>query len=165
MFNVTVTFEAGESIKALLFGLMKSVIPVEPMLEKELKPTGPVKPTESVKSEKPAVPEKTAAPAKTEKPAMSAKTEKPAASAKSAEPEFSELDDDAKLEKIKAEVTKLTKNRKGADVKWILGQFDAASVSKTNPLSPESYDDFYEALTRYGKGEALTDIFPEEELD
>ena len=62
-------------------------------------------------------------------------------------------------------MTKLTKNRKGADVKWILGQFDAASVSKTNPLSPESYDDFYAALTRYGNGEALTDIFPEEELD
>ena len=156
MFNVTVTFEAGESFKALLFGLMKPVIPVESMPEKELKPTVPVKPTESVKTEKPAVPEKTAAPAK---------PEKTAASAKSAEPEFSELDDDVKLEKIKAEVTKLTKNRKGADVKWILGQFDAASVSKTNPLSPESYDDFYEALTRYGKGEALTDIFPEEELD
>lgn len=156
MFNVTVTFEAGESFKALLFGLMKPVIPVESMPEKELKPTVPVKPTESVKTEKPAVPEKTVAPAK---------PEKTAASAKSAEPEFSELDDNAKLEKIKAEVTKLTKNRKGADVKWILGQFDAASVSKTNPLSPESYDDFYEALTRYRKGEALTDIFPEEELD
>ena len=76
MFNVTVTFEAGESLKALLSGLMKPVFPVVSMPEKELKLVGPVKPAEPAKTEKPAAPEKAAAPVKSEKTAASAKTEK-----------------------------------------------------------------------------------------
>ena len=160
MFNVTVTFEAGESFKALLFGLMKPVIPVESMPEKELKPTVPVKPTESVKTEKPAVPEKTAAPAKPEKTAASAKTEKPAASAKSAEPEFSELDDDVKLEKIKAEVTKLTKNRKGADVKWILGQLTLRVFLKQILFPRKAMTTFTRPLRGMEKERRLPIYFP-----
>lgn len=80
-------------------------------------------------------------------------------------PAFADMDDDAKLEAIKAEVTKQTKNKKGADVKWMLAQFNAASVSKAEPLEPEDYDAFYDAIIRYGKGEALTDIFPGDDND
>lgn len=156
MFELRVTFEAGESFKALLSGLVKPAFAVES--PKNENPAD--KPAATAKQEKPAVPAKTAVTAKSEKPAMPAKPEKPA------EPEFSELDNDAKLELIKAEVTKHTKNRKGADVKWLLAQFNAASVSKTDPLSPDDYDSFYECLVRYGKGEKLADMFPgDDDLD
>ena len=73
---------------------------------------------------------------------------------------FADLDDEAKLEAIKAEVTRHTKNRKGADIKWMLAQFNASSVSKIDPIDPKDYDAFYNAIMRYGAGEALTDIFP-----
>lgn len=112
---------------------------------------------EEVKTEslaKPEVPAKPAAPAattKTQRPAAS----KPAAAAE--KPAFSDLDDDAKLEAIKAEVTKHTKKGKSADIKFLLANFDAGRASE---LSTEQYDAFFDAITRYGAGEAATDIFP-----
>lgn len=112
---------------------------------------------EEVKTEslaKPEVPAKPAAPAattKTPRPAAS----KPAAAAE--KPAFSDLDDDAKLEAIKAEVTKHTKKGKSADIKFLLANFDAGRASE---LSTEQYDAFFDAITRYGAGEAATDIFP-----
>lgn len=112
---------------------------------------------EEVKTEslaKPEVPAKPAAPAattKTQRPAAS----KPAAAAE--KPAFSDLDDDAKLEAIKAEVTKHTKKGKSADIKFLLANFDAGRASE---LATEQYDAFFDAITRYGAGEAATDIFP-----
>ncbi|EYA03611.1 hypothetical protein M126_3500 [Bacteroides fragilis str. S6L3] len=67
------------------------------------------------------------------------------------------MDDDAKLEAIKAEVTKHTKKGKSADIKFLLANFDAGRASE---LSTEQYDAFFDAITRYGAGEAATDIFP-----
>lgn len=110
------------------------------------------------------VAEKPAEEKKTRTRGSSKPVEDKATETKKDAPAFADLDDDAKLEAIKAEVTKQTKNKKGADVKWMLAQFNAASVSKAEPLEPEDYDAFYDAITRYGKGEALTDIFPEEDL-
>lgn len=100
---------------------------------------------------KPEVPAKPAATTKTPRPAAS----KPAAAAE--KPAFSDLDDDAKLEAIKAEVTKHTKKGKSADIKFLLANFDAGRASE---LSTEQYDAFFDAITRYGAGEAATDIFP-----
>ena len=100
---------------------------------------------------KPEVPAKPAATTKTSRPAAS----KPAAAAE--KPAFSDLDDDAKLEAIKAEVTKHTKKGKSADIKFLLANFDAGRASE---LSTEQYDAFFDAITRYGAGEAATDIFP-----
>lgn len=132
MFEVKVTFEAGETLKALMSGFMQPVV-----------------------IEKPVVAEK---PAAVEKPVTTQKAvvEKPAPKGKAS---FEELDDAAKLEAIKAEVTKQTKNKKGADIKFMLAQFDANRASE---LAPEHYNDFYAAILRYGKGEAVTDIFPED---
>lgn len=138
MFEVKVTFEAGETLKALMSGFMQPVA-IE-------KPVAVEKPVTTPK----AVVEK---PVTTPKAAV----EKP--QAPKGKPSFEELDDDAKLEAIKAEVTKQTKNKKGADIKFMLAQFDANRASE---LAPEHYNDFYAAILRYGKGEAVTDIFPED---
>jgi hypothetical protein len=150
MFEVKVTFEAGESIRALVSGLFQPTV-MKQLEEKPSPEPQPIAPTP-----KPAVPKPAPAP----KPASA----KPIEEKPSVGSSFADMDNDAKLEAIKTEVTKQTKNRKGADVKWMLAQFDAASVSKTQPLDPKDYDAFYDAITRYGKGEALTDIFPENDL-
>ncbi len=77
---------------------------------------------------------------------------------------ISGMSEDSKLLIIRAEVLKLTHDKKGTDVKWMLGQFNAASVTKDEPLRPEDYTDFYNALMRYKNGEELADIFPEDDL-
>ncbi|MFK2761568.1 hypothetical protein ACIXWV_13985 [Bacteroides fragilis] len=110
-----------------------------------------VKPESIAKPEVPAKPAAPAATTRTQRPAAS----KPAAAAE--KPAFSDLDDDAKLEAIKAEVTKHTKKGKSADIKFLLANFDAGRASE---LSTEQYDAFFDAITRYGAGEAATDIFP-----
>ena len=68
---------------------------------------------------------------------------------------FEDLDDDAKLEAIKAEVTKHTKKGKSADIKALLGGFDANRASE---LSADDYDAFFNAVKRYGAGESVDDI-------
>lgn len=73
---------------------------------------------------------------------------------------WDDMDDDAKLEAIKAEVTKHTKKGKSADIKFLLSNFDAGRASE---LAPEDYDAFYDAITRYGKGESVEKIFPGDE--
>ncbi|SHJ66607.1 hypothetical protein [Bacteroides stercorirosoris] len=162
--NVKVTVDLGEKTVALLTGGM-----VGNNLTPKVEPK-PAAPKEEV-AEKPAEEKKTRT--RSSKPAEEKKTrtrsskpvEDKATETKKDAPAFADLDDDAKLEAIKAEVTKQTKNKKGADVKWMLAQFNAASVSKAEPLEPEDYDAFYDAITRYGKGEALTDIFPSDDND
>lgn len=144
MFEVKVTFEAGETLKALMSGFMRPVV-----IEKPVAVEKPIAAEKTVTVEKPVAVEK---PVTTQK----AVVEKPAPKGK---PSFEELDDAAKLEAIKAEVTKQTKNKKGADIKFMLAQFDANRASE---LAPEHYNDFYAAILRYGKGEAVTDIFPED---
>lgn len=109
--------------------------------------------TEKVEEAKPESLAKPEVPAKPAAPAATTKTQRPAAS----KPAFSDLDDDAKLEAIKAEVTKHTKKGKSADIKFLLANFDAGRASE---LSTEQYDAFFDAITRYGAGEAATDIFP-----
>lgn len=116
--------------------------------------------TEKVEEVKPKSPAKPEVPAKPAAPAATTKTQRPAASKPAAaaeKPAFSDLDDDAKLEAIKAEVTKHTKKGKSADIKFLLANFDAGRASE---LSTEQYDAFFDAITRYGAGEAATDIFP-----
>lgn len=70
---------------------------------------------------------------------------------------WDDMDDDAKLEAIKAEVTKHTKKGKSADIKFLLSNFDAGRASE---LAPEDYDAFFDAITRYGKGESVETLFP-----
>lgn len=69
---------------------------------------------------------------------------------------WGDMDDGAKLEAIKTEVTKHTKKGKSADIKFLLSQFDAGRASE---LSPEDYDAFFDAIIRYGKGESVEKIF------
>lgn len=116
--------------------------------------------TEKVEEAKPESLAKPEVPAKPAAPAATTKTPRPAASKPAAaaeKPAFSDLDDDAKLEAIKAEVTKHTKKGKSTDIKFLLANFDAGRASE---LSTEQYDAFFDAITRYGAGEAATDIFP-----
>lgn len=69
--------------------------------------------------------------------------------------DFDGLDDDAKLEAIKTEVTKHTKKGKSADIKALLTAFDAGRASE---LATDRYDEFYAAIVRYGKGETVEAI-------
>lgn len=68
---------------------------------------------------------------------------------------FTDLDDDAKLDAIKAEVTKHTKKGKSADIKALLGGFNANRASE---LASEDYDAFFDGVKRYGAGESVDDI-------
>lgn len=146
MLEVKVTFEMGDSVKALVNGLVSNALTKAPVAETEVLNAPKAADIPVTKEVVPS--KKKAAPEAPEKKAS-----------------FADLDDEAKLEAIKTEVTKHTKKGKGSDIKWLLGQFDASSVSKAQPLSPENYNAFYDAITRYGKGEALTDIFPSNEED
>lgn len=73
---------------------------------------------------------------------------------------WDDMDDDAKLEAIKSEVTKHTKKGKSADIKFLLANFDAGRASE---LATEDYDAFFAAITRYGNGETVETIFPGDE--
>lgn len=74
---------------------------------------------------------------------------------------FEDLEDDAKLEAIKTEVTKHTKKGKSADIKALLSSFDAGRASE---LAPEQFNDFHQAITRYGAGESVDAIIGAEDL-
>ena len=144
--TVNVNIELGQPMAFLTRGFMATsakLVSTEKVEE--------VKPESIAKPEVPAKPAAPAATTRTQRPAAS----KPAAAAE--KPAFSDLDDDAKLEAIKAEVTKHTKKGKSADIKFLLANFDAGRASE---LSTEQYDAFFDAITRYGAGEAATDIFP-----
>lgn len=149
--KVNVTLDLGTATAALLNGLVKGFS--APVMAASTE----VKETEAKVEEKPAAPASSAKPAATAKPAPAPK---PAAPAKPAKPVFADMNDDDKLETLKAEVTRHVKNKKGSDIKFMLAQFDAGRASD---LSPESYDAFYDAIQRYGKGESLSDIFPADE--
>lgn len=149
--KVNVTLDLGTATAALLNGLVKGFsAPV-------MAASPEVKETQAKAEEKPAAPASPAKPAATAKPAPAPK---PAAPAKPTKPAFADMNDDDKLETLKAEVTRHVKNKKGSDIKFMLAQFDAGRASD---LSPESYDAFYDAIQRYGKGESLSDIFPADE--
>lgn len=144
----TVFVEVGPQTLALLTGGVKNV-PVADKSVKELR--------EDAKANLDQLKEREAEVSKKEtKPA----TEKPKAESKPKVDAFADMDDDAKLEAIKTEVTRQTKNKKGADVKFMLAQFDAGRASE---LAPENYDAFYDAIVRYGKGEKVEEIFPGDE--
>lgn len=123
--TVKVTVELGEKTTALLSTILGGIKPVA-----QAKTEGPV-------------------PNKKEEP----KTEKPAKKESAAS--FEDLDDDAKLEAIKTEVTKHTKKGKSADIKALLTAFDAGRASE---LATDRYDEFYTAIVRYGKGESVQAI-------
>ena len=69
-----------------------------------------------------------------------------------AAPEFSDLDADAQLEAIKAEVTRHTKKGKSADVKAMLAYFDAGRASE---LAEDQYEDFYNMVKEYAAGKSV----------
>lgn len=92
---------------------------------------------------------------KAEKPVLEEKPKAPKAPAKPAAEDFDALDDDAKLEAIKTEVTKHTKKGKSADIKALLTHFDAGRASE---LAVEQYGEFYQAIKRYGAGETVEAI-------
>lgn len=146
--NVNVTVELGPQTLALLTGGMAAPAPDFNTAKEKVIPAKAA--VEEPKEEK-----KPAAP-KAEAPKAPAKPKKD-------EPTpFEEMDDEAKLDTIKAEVTKHTKKGKSADIKFILSNFEAGRASE---LDPDNYAAFYNAIVRYGKGEDLADIFPGEEED
>lgn len=110
----------------------------------EVKELAPVKETAPAKEVAPPADKPKATP-----PAEKPKTEKTKA------PAFDELDEDAQLEAIKAEVTKHTKKGKSADIKALLAHFEAARASE---LNAEQYVNFFDTVVRYGKGESVEDL-------
>lgn len=100
-------------------------------------------------------PKATAAPKATPAPKTAAPKASPAPAAKAEGVDFAGLDDDAKLEEIKTHVTRHSKKGKTADIKALLSHFEADRASN---LAVEQYDDFYEMIVRFGKGESVEDI-------
>lgn len=151
--NVNVTVELGPQTLALLTGGMAA-------------PAKPSKEAVAVLGEETAKKgAETIAKLEAEKKPAAPKAEAPKAPVKPKKDEpvpFEEMDDEAKLDTIKAEVTKHTKKGKSADIKFILSNFEAGRASE---LDPDNYAAFYNAIVRYGKGEDLADIFPGEEED
>lgn len=143
--NVKVTVDLGEKTVALLTGGM--VVNT---------PTPKVEPKAEALKEETAAPKPEAPKAEPEKRTRRTKEQIAAEEAQTANG-WDEMDDDAKLEAIKAEVTKHTKKGKSADIKFLLSNFDAGRASE---LAPEDYDAFFDAITRYGKGESVETIFP-----
>lgn len=134
--KVTVTVDLGEKTVALLHGLQGGVAIKTPRIPEP-------------ETDEPQAPEPVA-------PPTTARTRTTAAKAKQPEtPGFEDLDEDAKLEAIKAEVTKHTKKGKSADIKALLTGFEANRASE---LDPENYDAFMKAVKRYGAGESIDDI-------
>jgi len=139
MFEVKVTVDLGEKTLALL--------------------TGGIAVTNTPKAEKPATveaetrKEETGAPEPdpSEPEKRTRRTKDQIAAEKAARVDgWDDMDNDAKLEAIRAEVTKHTKKGKSADIKLLLSEFDAVRASD---LAPEDYDAFYDAIIRYGKGD------------
>lgn len=151
MFEVKVTVDLGEKTLALLTGgiaIANNANVKEPIAVEAAKPEAPKEETAAPKPEAPkAEPEKRTRRTKEQIAAEEAQTANG----------WDEMDDDAKLEAIKAEVTKHTKKGKSADIKFLLSNFDAGRASE---LAPEDYDAFFDAITRYGKGESVDTIFP-----
>lgn len=146
MFEVKVTVDLGEKTLALLTGgiaIANNAKVKEPIAVEAAKPEAP--------KEEPA-PKKEAP----EKRTRRTKEQIAADEAQTANG-WDDMDDDAKLEAIKTEVTKHTKKGKSADIKFLLSNFDAGRASE---LAPEDYDAFFDAITRYGKGESVETIFP-----
>jgi len=146
--QVKVTVDLGERTVALLTGAEKQTCTkVEPAK------------VETPKAEPAKVETPKAQPAKVETPkAEPAETRTRRTKTDERIEGWDDMDDDAKLEAIKAEVTRHTKKGKSADIKQILAQFDAGRASE---LLPDDYDAFFDAIARYGKGEKLEEIFPE----
>lgn len=150
MFEVKVTVDLGEKTLALLTGGM--VVNT---------PTPKVEPKAEALKDETAAPKPEAPKAEPEKPTRTRRTkEQIAAEEAQTANGWDDMDDDAKLEAIKAEVTKHTKKGKSADIKFLLSNFDAGRASE---LAPEDYDAFFDAITRYGKGESVEKIFPGDE--
>lgn len=152
--NVKVTVDLGEKTVALLTGGMVANDPT-PMVEPK---------AEALKKEaaapKPEAPKADVSKTEPEKPTRTRRTkEQIAAEEAQTANGWDEMDDDAKLEAIKAEVTKHTKKGKSADIKFLLSNFEAGRASE---LAPEDYDAFFDAITRYGKGESVETLFPSE---
>ena len=150
MFEVKVTVDLGEKTLALLtggFAIANSPKVKELIAVEAAKPKAPNEET-LPKEEAP----------KTEVPARTRRTkEQIAAEEAQTANGWGEMDDDAKLEAIKAEVTKYAKKGKSADIKFMLANLDANRASE---LAPENYDAFFDAITRYGNGESVEKIFP-----
>lgn len=145
--NVKVVVDLGEKTVALLTGGMAVNAPIQKVAPKVEAP-----------KEETAAPKADAPKTEPEKPTRTRRTkEQIAAEEAQTANGWDEMDDDAKLEAIKAEVTKHTKKGKSADIKFLLAQFEAGRASE---LAPEDYDAFFDAITRYGKGESVDNIFP-----
>lgn len=96
--------------------------------------------------------------AKAAAPAPKAATPAPKPAAAPADVAFEDLDDAAKLEALKAAVTKHTKKGKSKDIKLLLSPY---AVERVSDLQAEDFDGFYDVITRYTDGETVGDIFPE----
>ena len=156
--NVKVTVDLGDKTMSLFNGFVaanKAVAEAADTAGKVLKKyDGP----KEEPAPKPEAPKADVSKTEPEKPTRTRRTkEQIAAEEAQTANGWDEMDDDAKLEAIKAEVTKHTKKGKSADIKFLLSNFDAGRASE---LAPEDYDAFFDAITRYGKGESVETLFP-----
>lgn len=160
--NVKVTVDLGDKTMSLFNGLTAASKAVETASEtvgKVLEKYKPETPVDTLVGEHNETPKPEAPKAEPEKRTRRTKEQIAAEEAATAN-SWDDMDDDAKLEAIKAEVTKHAKKGKSADIKFLLANFDAGRASE---LAPADYDAFFAAITRYGKGESVEKIFPSDE--
>lgn len=163
--NVKVTVDLGDRTMSLLGGAMaanagiaKATDTVNKVLVKYA--DEPAEKSDAPQPEKPTRTRRTKeqiAAAPTKEPV---KVEAPEPKEEAA-PDFATLSDEDKVGALRTKVSQYTKKGKSADIRFMLAQFDARTVSQDEPLKPEDYDAFNEALERYGAGASVTDIFPE----
>lgn len=166
--NVKVTVDLGDRTMSLLGGVMaanagiaKATDTANKVLEKYA--DEPAEQATAAPAEKPTRSRRTKdqIAAETAKPAPAKEPVKVEAPEEEAAPDFASLSDEDKIDVLRTKVASHTKKGKSADIRFMLAQFDASTVSQNNPLKPEDYNAFNEALDRYGAGESVTDIFPE----
>lgn len=155
--NVKVTVDLGDKTMALINSLTADQATETPKTRTMPKPKPTPKPTENPDPNEAAEVEKPA-PVKLAETKPN-ETPEPLKGAENKGGDWGKMDDDDKLDAIKSQVTKFAKKGKASDIKFMLGQFDAQRASE---LNPKDYDAFYAAIIRYGEGEDIEAIFPNE---
>lgn len=154
--NVKVTHEMGDAAKKFLTDLIAAANGVAPAEAK-------AKPAEAPKEEeaKPATRRRAAeveVPKEEEAKPVTRRRRTAAAPKEDEAPAFEDMSTDDQLADIQKRITKHTKKGKTADIKELLGIFDAGRASE---LSAKDYADFSDALNRYDAGETIDEIFPQ----
>lgn len=162
--EIKVTVELGQKTVDLLQNLLNNAPAAKSGSVTETKATAQEAGTADLFTQEAATEEKPEAPKRTRRSKAEIEADKAAEEKVTVKDEpagFADMDEDAQLEAIKAEVTRNTKKGKSADIKALLAFFDAGRASE---LAADQYPDFYDMVKRYSAGETV-DALTASDLD